>query len=201
MKIENSPKKSHFSKKKYHFFSLIFHWKKWLFWRKFSDFFSSRKIFFVQLFVSKKSSNYFLKTNFWSRFFSNICAVWFPVDWARFWVNSAVQEKCRSIFVRGGRTLRFAPPLWRSLTEHFKLSKRKLHRNVLGKTDVVLHRQYTFPREHVANVHQRSDFRRAETGFELRRVYSVGPDWLGRPRPNHTDERYTGKPPVVSKIH
>ena len=62
-------KKSHFSKKKYHFFSLIFHWKKWLFWRNFSDFFSSRKIFFVQLFVSKKSSNFFLESNFWSRFF------------------------------------------------------------------------------------------------------------------------------------
>ena len=109
MKIENSQKKSHFSKKKYHFFSLIFHWKKWLFWRNFPDFFSSRKIFFVQLFVSKKSSNYFLKTNFWSRFFSNICAVWFPVDWACFWINPGLQKSSISIFVRGGPTVQLPP--------------------------------------------------------------------------------------------
>ena len=103
-------KKSHFSKKKYHFFSLIFHWKKWLFWRNFSDFFSREKIFFVQLFVSKKSSNYFLKTNFWSRFFSNICAVWFPVDWACFWINPGHQKRSSSIFGRGGAT-GMLPPL------------------------------------------------------------------------------------------
>ena len=113
-------KKSHFSKKKYHFFSLIFHWKKWLFWRNFSDFFSREKIFFVQLFVSKKCSNFFLKSNFWSRFFSNICAVWFPVDWACFWINPGHQKRSSSIFVRGGATCRLPPPcgdLWlRALT-------------------------------------------------------------------------------------
>ena len=111
-------KKKSFFEEKISLFFIDFSLKKVTFLKKIFRFFSSRKIFFVQLFVSKKSSNYFLKTNFLSRFFSNICAVWFPVDWARFWVNSAVQEKCRSIFVRGGANIRFAPPpcgdLWLS---------------------------------------------------------------------------------------
>ena len=44
----------------------------------------------------------------------------FPVDWARFWVNSGVQKKWRLIF-RGGGESRFAPPPFgRSLSGGFK---------------------------------------------------------------------------------
>ena len=68
-------KKKSFFEEKISLFFIDFSLKKVTFLKKIFRFFSSRKIFFVQLFVSKKSSNYFLKTNFWSRFFSNICAV------------------------------------------------------------------------------------------------------------------------------
>ena len=70
---------------------------------------------------SKKCSNFFLKPNFWSRFFSNICAVWFPVDWACFWINPGLQKSSISIFVRGrGQTQVWPLPLRRSLTQPFK---------------------------------------------------------------------------------
>ena len=67
---------------------------------------------------SKKCSNFFLKPNFWSRFFSNICAVWFPVDWACFLINPGLQKSSTgiSIFVRGANC-NVHPPLWRSLTD------------------------------------------------------------------------------------
>ena len=103
-------KKIIFRRKNITFFRWFFIEKSDFFDENFQIFFSSRKIFFVQLFVSKKSSNYFLKTNFWSRFFSNICAVWFPVDWACFWINPGLQKRSISIFVRGCNCT-VAPPL------------------------------------------------------------------------------------------
>ena len=106
-KYENrklSTKKVIFRRKNITFFHWFFIEKSDFFEENFQIFFFEKNIF-VQLFVSKKSSNYFLKTNFWSRFFSNICAVWFPVDWACFWINSGLQKRSSSIFVRGGQTL------------------------------------------------------------------------------------------------
>ena len=68
---------------------------------------------------SKKCSNFFWNRIFGQDLFSNICAVWFPVDWACFWINPGLQKSSISIFVRGGQLQR-CPPLRRSLTDHFK---------------------------------------------------------------------------------
>ena len=96
-----------------HHFDVSPYWSRWLTPRDFQwdlvDIFEMTNV--SGFLFSKKCSNFFLKPNFWSRFFSNICAVWFPVDWACFWINPGLQKSSISIFVRGGATLTLAPPL------------------------------------------------------------------------------------------
>ena len=101
-----------------HHFDVSPYWSRWLTPRDFQwdlvDIFEMTNV--SGFLFSKKCSNFFLKPNFWSRFFSNICAVWFPVDWACFWINPGLQKRSSSIFVRGGK-LQFGPPcgdLWLS---------------------------------------------------------------------------------------
>ena len=77
----------------------------------FRSLFSISKNIFLSTFFSKKISNYFLKKSFWSEFFSQIRAMWFPVDWACFWVNSDLQKMSSSIFPWGGAIVLLPPPL------------------------------------------------------------------------------------------
>ena len=60
---------------------------------------------------------------FWKlwNFFKIYTAMWFPVDWARFWVNSDPQNGCMLILARGGGgCILPPPPLRRSLLSIFK---------------------------------------------------------------------------------
>ena len=112
-------KKKSFFEEKISLFFIDFSLKKVTFLKKIFRFFSSRKIFLSNFLFRKNPLTIFWKRIFGRDFFLTYALCDFlSTEHVFEWIPPFRKSVGR--YLLGGANLQFAPPLWRSLTEHFK---------------------------------------------------------------------------------